>query len=120
MPDSNKNMTFITVREFILPARIGIYEEERLAHQNISVSVIMTLQDYKIPHDRIEYTVSYEGTVDEIRRLANIHHELVEKFAEDLSNFCLKDPRVYNVEVSIEKLDVYPEGRVGTQIIRTK
>ncbi|HRK97164.1 MAG TPA: hypothetical protein PLE43_01660, partial [Alphaproteobacteria bacterium] len=62
----------------------------------------------------------YQGTVDEIRRLANIHHELVEKFAEDLSNFCLKDPRVSNVEVSIEKLDVYPEGRVGTQIIRTK
>lgn len=114
------NITKIIVRDFKLPARIGIYPEEHQKTQNICVNVTMTLVDHRVPHDRIEDTVSYEGIVGEIRKQANIHHNLVESLAEILANFALTDPRVSTVEISVEKTDVFPEGHVGCIITRTK
>ncbi len=116
---SSANKTYVTVRDFILPARIGIYESEHLAPQNICVSISMELNDFRIPHDRIEDTVSYEGAVNEIKRLLGIHHELVETLAEHLAQYCLNDVRVSCVEVTVEKLEVFSEGRVGTRIVRS-
>ncbi|OIN86103.1 MAG: hypothetical protein AUJ12_07155 [Alphaproteobacteria bacterium CG1_02_46_17] len=116
---SEANKTFVTVRDFILPARIGIYESEHLAPQRICVSISMELDNFKVSHDRIEDTVSYEGIVMEIRRLADVHHELVETLAEHLAQYCLNDVRVSCVEVAIEKLDIFIEGIVGARVIRT-
>ncbi len=116
---SEANKTFVTVRDFILPARIGIYESEHLSPQRICVSISMELDHFRVPHDCIEDTASYEGVVKEIRRLADVHHELVETLAEHLAQYCLNDVKVFCVEVAVEKLDIYTEGIVGARIIRT-
>lgn len=112
------NLTNIIVQDFILPAHIGIYPEEHQKMQNICVNITMALADYRIAHDVIEDTVSYEGVVNEIRKLSNIHHNLVETLAEKLAEFSLQDARVKTVEVTVEKLDIFPEGRVGCHITR--
>lgn len=114
------NTTKIIVRDFTLPALIGIYPVEHTQSQDICVDVTMHLLDFKIPHDKIEDTVSYEGIVGEIRRLANTHHNLVETLAEHLADFCLTDTRVSLVEINIRKTEIYPEGSVGCIIQRTR
>lgn len=114
------NITEIIVRDFIIPARIGIYPEEHTKTQRICVNVTMELANFRITHDTIEETVSYEGLVKEIRKQADIHHNLVETLAETLANYALTDNRVLTAKVSIEKLDVFPEGRVGCHISRTR
>lgn len=117
---TNQNITKILVRDFIVPARIGIYPHEHQALQQIKVSIVVTLKDYEIKRDHIEDTMSYEGLVAAIRDLPKNHFELVETMAEHLANIALHDVRTSCVTVTIEKLEVYPEGRVGTEITRTR
>ena len=114
------NITKIIVRDFVIPARIGIYPEEQISKQNIIVNVSMQLSDYIIIHDTIEDTVSYEGIVNEIRKQSEVHHNLVETLAEVLANFCLIDKRVFAVEIQIEKLTAFREGRVGCHLTRVR
>ena len=114
------NTTKIIVRDFKLPARIGIYPEEHLKLQNICVNVTMELAEYRIAHDNIEDTVSYEGVVNEIRRLASIHHNLVETLAEDLAKFCLQDHRVSETQIEVRKTEAFEEGSVGCIIMRNQ
>jgi dihydroneopterin aldolase len=114
------NSTKIIVRDFILPAHIGIYPEEHQKTQNICVNVTMELADYRVAHDTIQDTVSYEGIVLEIRKLAGIHHNLVETLAEKLAEFSLLDRRVASVEVTVKKLEIFPEGHVGCTITRNR
>lgn len=113
-----RNQTKILVRDFIVPARIGIYPREHESPQKIKVSVEIVLKDHEIKRDHIEETMSYEGMVAAIRDLPQQHFELVETMAEHLANVALTDMRTACVTVTIEKLEVYPEGRVGTEIIR--
>lgn len=108
--------TTITVRDFVIPARIGIYDSEHIRPQNIRVNVEMSLIESEIISDRIDDTVSYEGVVEEIRRMSLFHHELVENFAEELARFCLNDLRISAVTVWVEKTEIYPEGAVGARI----
>ena len=112
------NQTKILVRDFVVPARIGIYPHEHEASQKIRVSIDVTLKNYEIKRDNIEDTMSYEGLVAAIRDLQKQHFELVETMAENLAGIALMDDRTSCVTVAIEKLEVYPEGRVGTEITR--
>ena len=114
----NQNMTKVLVRDFVVPARIGIYPREHAAPQQIKVSIVVTLKNYEIKRDHIEDTMSYEGLVAAIRDLPKQHFELVETMAEHLASIALADDRTSCVTVTIEKLEVYPEGRVGTEITR--
>lgn len=100
------NLTKILVRDFVVPARIGIYPHEHAAPQKIKVSLEVLLRDWQIPRDRIEDTMSYEGLVAAIRDLQQQHFELVETMAEHLAQVALADGRVQSVQVTIEKLEV--------------
>ena len=116
----SQNQTKILVRNFIVPARIGIYPHEHEAPQKICVSIEVILKDPEIKRDHIEETMSYEGLVAAIRDLQKQHFELVETLAEHLASVALSDARTSSVTVTVEKLDVYPEGRVGTEIFRVR
>ena len=114
------NQTKILVRDFVVPALIGIYDHEQNHPQRVRVSVEITLKDYKIAHDKIEDTISYESIVQAIRDLIKQHFNLVEAIAEHLAELALADPRAHSAMIRVEKLDVYGEGSVGTEIIRSR
>lgn len=114
------NSTKIIVRDFILPARIGIYPAEQVSPQKICVNVTMDLANHHVNHDNIDETVSYEHVIAEIRKLCATHHNLVETLAEIIASFALNDARVKTVTVQIEKLEIYPDAHVGCEITRTR
>ena len=105
--------TTILVEDFHLPALIGIYPEEQKTLQPITVTVGMLLGTSTLAHDTIEETVSYEDVVREIRRLAQVHHNLVETLAEHIARFALCDKRVVEVNVKVTKDAAFTEGKVG-------
>jgi dihydroneopterin aldolase len=107
------NTTKIIVRDFILPARIGIYPDEQQKTQNICVNVTLNLGDFRVDHDDIDATVSYADIIDEIRNQAAVHHNLVETLANTIASFALKDIRVMDATVQVEKIEIYPDARVG-------
>ena len=114
------DLTKIIVRDFVVPALIGIYEHEQTNLQRIRVNIEVTLLQEKIAHDVIDDTMSYEGLVAAIRALEKTHYNLVETIAENLAALALSHARAQSVFVRVEKIDVYPEGSVGTEINRSK
>ncbi|HOO50079.1 MAG TPA: dihydroneopterin aldolase [Alphaproteobacteria bacterium] len=113
-----ENLTFITVHHMRLPARIGVYDHEKTGFQDIIVDVEALLSDWEVKSDNIEDTVSYDFIVSEIRRLSQIHHDLVETYAESIARICLSDKRLIRVKISLQKPDIFDDCVVGTTIIR--
>jgi dihydroneopterin aldolase len=99
----------VTVRGLVLMCSIGIRADERLRKQRVRVSVDLIAAD-PFPGEDRRRIINYEKIVAEIREVAGAGHiDLCEGFAERVCSVCFADPRVAQVRVSIEKLDVFPD-----------
>lgn len=111
----------IRITDLVLPANIGVYEQERLGPQRVRFNVELQVREHIGPlNDDIANVLSYEDIVCGIKSiLADGHINLVETLAEEVASLCLADPRVFRVRVRVEKLDVIPEAAaVGVEIER--
>jgi 7,8-dihydroneopterin aldolase/epimerase/oxygenase len=111
----------VFVRDLVLPFRIGIYDYEKRAPQQIRVTVELVVEALPA-NDDFCTVVNYETIVEGVKALARGGHiELVETLGERILDFCLEDPRVRSAQVTIEKLDVYTEaGSVGVIMKRRR
>jgi dihydroneopterin aldolase len=100
---------------------LGIHAEERASPQRVTLSVEMDCAYPERPEDRIEAVVDYDFLRLGIRTLAaSRHFELQETLCEEVAALALADPRVTGVRVRSMKLDVYPDARVGCEIMRRR
>jgi dihydroneopterin aldolase len=110
----------ILVRDFVLPIRIGAYRHEREKPQHVRFNVDVGI--VRSPHvaQDMRDVFSYDVILDGIRMLvAQEHIALVETLAERVAALILAQPRVVNVTLRVEKLDVGP-GAVGVEIVRKR
>src|ERR1700751_5127395 len=99
----------VTVRGLILLCSIGIRARERHRKQRVRVSVDLMAED-PFPGEDRRRIINYEKIVAGIREVAGAEHiDLCEAFAERVCTVCFADPRVAQVRVWVEKLDVFPE-----------
>lgn len=108
----------IFVRAFVLPVQIGAYSFEHGKSQNVSFDVTAdVLRVTRNPED-MRHVVSYDLIMDGIRAIVGRGHvELVETLAEQIASFILENPRVTQVTVRAEKLEL-GAGGVGVEIER--
>ncbi len=100
---------------------MGIHDHERAAPQRVSVTVAMECAYPNVPEDRIDAVVDYDFLRLGIRELASGRHfELQEVFCEAVAALALRDSRVVTVRVRSTKLDVYPDARIGCEIVRAR
>lgn len=99
---------------------LGIHDHERAAPQRVAVSVWLTCAYDVAPEDRIEAVVDYDYLREGIRALGEARHiELQETLCEEVARLALAaDRRVRQVKVRSMKLDVYPDARVGCEVVR--
>ena len=113
----------ILIKNLILSASIGIHQFEKKKKQKISISLEIDAED-NIPYvnHKIENFVSYEFIVKDIKNLINKGHvELLETLGEKIFKICFNDPRIRNVKVKLEKLEVFSEAdSVGIEVQRSK
>lgn len=101
---------------------LGIHPQERAEPQRVLVSVALYC-DYgdAPPEDRIGAVVDYDFLREEILRLAaSRHYELQETLCEIIAAQALTDPRVAGVRVRTMKTDIYPDARIGCEIVRRR
>ncbi len=111
----------IVVRDLLLKCRIGVYEHERLAPQRVLINVDLAVSEVVGgTSDDIANVYNYEDVISGAKDIiAAGHIDLVETLAERIAAHCLKDSRVEDVRVKVEKLDVYAEAEsVGIEIER--
>jgi dihydroneopterin aldolase len=111
----------VTVRGLVLMCSIGIRAGERQRRQRVRISVDLTAAD-PFPGEDRRRIINYEKIVGGIREVASAGHiDLCEGFAERICTVCFADPRVAQVRVWVEKLDVFPEAEgVGAIIERAR
>ena len=111
----------IFIKNLTLDAFIGIHPHEKKSRQKISIDIELTAPDnFKDIKDNIKNVVSYEQLVYEIKEIFKKGHVgLLETLSEQISDVCLKDDRVLDAKIEINKLEVFSETEsVGIQIFR--
>ena len=100
---------------------LGIHDHERAAPQRVMLDVAMTCRYPAPPEDRIEAVVDYDFLRAEILALAaSRHFELQEVLCDAVAALAMRDPRVSEVRVRSMKLDIYPDARIGCEIVRRR
>lgn len=119
----NKKTYTIIIKRLVLNALVGIHNYEKKKKQKISISLsLKALDNLSNCNDDIENVVSYEHIVNDIKSLIKKGHVgLLETLAEDIAKICLRDERIINAKVGIEKLEVFKETEsVGVEIHRDR
>ena len=112
-------MFSLIIRDLIVNAHIGITDAERAQAQRLCINVTIELAATVNPQrDDMRETVDYDAVVQSIRQLADTSDfNLLETFAQKVSEFCLSDPRSCSAAIQVEKLDLYNDARsAGIQL----
>ncbi|WP_174286608.1 dihydroneopterin aldolase [Sphingomonas bacterium] len=99
--------------------RLGIHPHE-VEPQRVTISVRMTI-DYSAPlgEDSIDQVLDYDFVRAGVLTLARDRRfALQETMCETIAALCLDDARVRSVTVRTVKTDVYPDARIGCEVVR--
>ena len=101
--------------------RLGIHPHE-VEPQRVIVDVAMTVRyPAAIDADRIEAVLDYDYVRAGIRAIAEDRRfALQETLCEAIAEICFADRRVIEVKVRTMKADVYPDARIGCEIVRRR
>jgi len=98
-------MDKIYIRDLALRCIIGVYPEERREKQDLVVNVTMGADLQKAGEtDRLRDTVDYKKIKQQIVAFVEeSRFELIEAIAEGIADLCLKDKKIRNATVTIDK-----------------
>lgn len=100
---------------------LGIHAAELAGPQRVLVSVAMTCAYPMPPEDRIDAVADYDRIREGVIAIAAGGHVMLQEvFCERIAALCLADPRVVSVTVRSTKPDIYPDARIGCEIVRTR
>ena len=118
--DARKGLRHLFVHDLVVATRIGVHPHEQQAAQRVRLSLDLGVADSGQAPATLAEVVDYAALTGRVRRLLGAGHvDLVEQLAERVAALCLEDPRVRQVRVRVEKLDVMPDcAAVGVEIER--
>ena len=99
----------IFIKQLEFQALIGVYAFEKAASSRLRLNLELSV-DLPTHGDEIRNVVSYEDVLKGVEALALDHHrELLETLAEDIAAFCMGDPRVQVVDLTLDKPDMFSQ-----------
>src|SRR5271166_2977415 len=108
----------VFVHDFQASAEIGAYAHERGGKQRLLFNIDASISRVAAHSDDMRAIFSYDVILDAVRLVVGRGHiDFIETVAEAVATLVLKHPRVHEVRVRVEKLDVVP-GSVGVEIRR--
>ena len=116
-------MDKVFIRDLKVTGILGIHDWERVTPREIIINVTLFADTRRAAKsDDINDCVDYSATAKKIRAHAESAARMtVEALANDLTELCLKEPRVKKVIVRVEKPGAVPEAAsVGVEIERAR
>jgi D-erythro-7,8-dihydroneopterin triphosphate epimerase len=111
------------IRDLLLRCVIGVNPEERDKKQDVLINIELFADlSAASSTDAIEETVDYRAIKQGIIAMVEpSSFRLVERLAEEVARICLRDPKVQEVRVCIDKPGALRFARsVGTEIVRRR
>ncbi|RJX33532.1 MAG: dihydroneopterin aldolase [Oxalobacter sp.] len=112
------------LRNYEVPIKIGVDDEEKLAAQRmyVNVDVYIPLVWSTPTRDDLSEVVDYNFMRDAlVMRTSSGHIQLQETLCDDVAGILLSHPKVYAVRVSTEKPDIYADCEsVGVEVFHIK
>lgn len=116
-------MDRILINDLLARCILGLTAEERREKQDVLISVALSLDLAPAGRsDRVEDGVNYRPIKKRILAIAeSSQYHLVEALAERVAAACLEEPRVLEVEVTVEKPSALRFARsVAVEIVRRR
>ena len=113
----------VRLRGLVVDFRIGIHPHEREGAQRVRVDVTVdTVRPDGGFQEDYRRVYCYERLAAGIRALAAAGHiGLVETLADRVAELAMTDPRALRAEVTVEKLDVFPDAEAaGVTVTRRR
>jgi dihydroneopterin aldolase len=113
----------IFVRDLVLDAEVGAFENERGRQQRLRLNLELECIDtIASADDRLENVFCYDTLVEGIEAiLAEGHVNLIETVADRIARHSLEDRRVLTARITVEKLDVIDKAAsVGVTVERRR
>lgn len=108
----------LTIRDYKLPAMIGIHPHEHERAQDILIQA--RLQVSPLPNDatdQISSVLSYSQVRQDIKMIIDAkHYELIETLVHDLVNQMQRYKECLGGWIKVEKLEAYPDAVVGIEM----
>lgn len=100
-----QNLDIIYINDIKIPCLIGIYGFERKNKQKIIINIALYVDLNKAGKtDNIKDTVSYRDIYEQIISFVEqSNYYLVEKLASEIAKICLKNKKIRQVKVRLDK-----------------
>jgi 7,8-dihydroneopterin aldolase/epimerase/oxygenase len=110
----------ISLRDHVVQADIGAFQQERGRHQRLRFNVVVEVAPTGPAGDDVDRILSYDRITEAIAaELAAERLNLLETLAEKIATRVLAEPQALRIFLRIEKLDVGPYA-LGVEIVRSR
>ncbi|MEH7826552.1 dihydroneopterin aldolase [Gemmobacter denitrificans] len=111
----------ISLRDHVVEADIGAFQQERGHKQRLRFNVVVEVRPHPAPlEDDVDRILSYDRITEAIAaELAEERLNLLETLAEKVAERVLAEPQAMRAFVRVEKLDRGP-GALGVEIVRSR
>lgn len=98
-------MDKIFINDLTIPCIIGVFDAERKEKQQIIINIALSVDTRKAgKSDKLKDTVNYHDLSLQIVELVeNSQFFLLEKLAQKIADICLKEKKVKQVTIRVEK-----------------
>mgnify|MGYP001170390029 FL=1 len=103
-------------------AKIGIFDWERETKQPLIINITLDIKKFDYISDDINDTVNYKSLIHKINELIeDSEYQLIETLGVEIAKLCLKEKKVINASIKIDKPGALKLSKnVGVIISRSK
>ena len=101
-----KEVRKIIIKDLIVNTKFGYYEKEKKKNQRLRFNIEIEVFMLPIDDKSIKNIIDYDKIIKIIETILSKHINFLETLSEEICSEILKDQRVKNINLQIDKLDI--------------
>ena len=101
-----KEIRKIIIKDLIVNTKFGYYEKEKKKNQRLRFNIEIEVFMLPINDKSIKNIIDYDKIIKIIELILSKHINFLETLSEEICSEVLKDQRVKNINLQIDKLDI--------------